>query len=280
MAATNHAAAVALAARSAARLDQIFGRIGGVDQPGGAIWRAYRVARQALGASFTPAQLADVQQVLLASLRDAAHELLQLAAAGGQQSAQAQLAAYGIPSGSLPPLDRLIAQIRDALAGAELARQQQIAVLYTITPDPALIIGDGERLGALAPGATASDLARWLTTAHQAAFTNAVQRAPTRFRRQAIATLSGHTTDCCLRVHGQVVELDQPFTLTGTPRFADTLMDPPFHHYCRTVTALVLPGEVDDAVTAQMTRGAQAELRARAQGATTQRSRSGSALEP
>lgn len=52
--------------------------------------------------------------------------------------------------------------------------------------------------------------------------------------KQAIAVVSAETTDCCLRVHGQIQRLDQPYQLTGTPKFADALMTPPFHWNCRT----------------------------------------------
>lgn len=58
------------------------------------------------------------------------------------------------------------------------------------------------------------------------------------YGRQAIAAIDERTTDCCLRVHGQVVGLDKPFHLTGTPRFADYIQSPPFHYSCRTVEAL------------------------------------------
>jgi hypothetical protein len=53
----------------------------------------------------------------------------------------------------------------------------------------------------------------------------------TTYQKQAIATLDERTTDCCLRVHGQTQPIDEPFKLTGTPRYADEIQDPPFHWY-------------------------------------------------
>lgn len=51
------------------------------------------------------------------------------------------------------------------------------------------------------------------------------------YQKQAIATIDERTTDCCLKVHGQIQNIDDPFILTGTPRFADEMQDPAFHWY-------------------------------------------------
>lgn len=81
------------------------------------------------------------------------------------------------------------------------------------------------------------------------------------FQKQAIATIDERTTDCCLRVHGQTKPLDEPFKLTGTPRFADEIQDPPFHWYCRTSEALYHPEfEQFGIPTQQMIDAAQYEL--------------------
>lgn len=86
----------------------------------------------------------------------------------------------------------------------------------------------------------------------------------TQVQRQAIATMSPETTDCCLRVHGQIVDIDEPFTLTGTPRFADQLMHPSFHWNCRTSIAMYHPiFEQGGLTTANMRANAQIELRRR-----------------
>jgi hypothetical protein len=63
-----------------------------------------------------------------------------------------------------------------------------------------------------------------------------------------------------------VVGMDEDFTLTGTPRFADKIHDPPFHHWCRTAEALVLAQMAEDALTRQMREAAAAELKAREDG--------------
>jgi len=78
--------------------------------------------------------------------------------------------------------------------------------------------------------------------------------------KQACAAIDERTTDCCLRVHGQVVPLRKKFKLTGEPRYADRLAWSPFHWYCRTSVALVTADEVEDDLTEQMLAAAAAEL--------------------
>jgi len=53
-------------------------------------------------------------------------------------------------------------------------------------------------------------------------------------QKQAIASINARTTQTCLRVHGQIRDLDQPFELTGEPRFEREMQQPPFHWNCRT----------------------------------------------
>ena len=84
------------------------------------------------------------------------------------------------------------------------------------------------------------------------------------FKRQAIAAIDERTTDTCLRVHGQVVGMTDPFKLTGTPRYADEVPAPPFHDYCRTAVVLVRNEDVNDRTTNLMRDAARAEINARA----------------
>lgn len=85
------------------------------------------------------------------------------------------------------------------------------------------------------------------------------------FKRQAIAAIDENTTDCCLRVHGQIVGLDEPFHLTGQPRFGPYIQNPPFHWHCRTSQALHTPAmERIGVPTGEMRDAARAERDARA----------------
>lgn len=87
------------------------------------------------------------------------------------------------------------------------------------------------------------------------------------YRRQAIAAIDKRTTQCCLNVHGQIVDMDKPFKLTGTPRYGSELMWAPFHWRCR--TSIVLYHEAMEAVgitTSAMRTLARLEEAARSRG--------------
>lgn len=89
-------------------------------------------------------------------------------------------------------------------------------------------------------------------------------QAGRQWQKQAVAAIDERTTDCCLRVHGQVQPLKTPFHLTGTPRFADRMQHPPFHRYCRTVeTVYAAEMEAVGETTAEMRDAARAEIEAR-----------------
>lgn len=91
-----------------------------------------------------------------------------------------------------------------------------------------------------------------------------VRRQIPAVRKQAIAAIGGNTTDCCLRVHGQIVEVDEPFVLTGTPRFADRMQYPGFHWNCRTTIVMHHPAFEAGAMSTERLRAdAQAEQRRR-----------------
>jgi hypothetical protein len=87
--------------------------------------------------------------------------------------------------------------------------------------------------------------------------------AGNEFMRQAVAAIDERTSDCCLRVNGQVVGMDEPFQLSGTPRYADALLNPGFHDYCRTSVVLVRRSEADDELSQRMRTAARDELQAR-----------------
>lgn len=93
------------------------------------------------------------------------------------------------------------------------------------------------------------------------------QRTQTEYKKQAIAVIDQKTTDCCLRVHGQIQPLDKPFILEGTPRYSDKVDSPPFHWNCRTAMSLYTEKMEEKGVpTSEMVDAAQAELNAREDG--------------
>lgn len=88
-----------------------------------------------------------------------------------------------------------------------------------------------------------------------------VRESVPEVQKQAVSALGRNTTNCCLRVHGQIQPVDEPFELTGTPRFADRMMYPAFHWRCRTTVSMYHPSfEHSGLTTANMRAAAQAEL--------------------
>lgn len=83
--------------------------------------------------------------------------------------------------------------------------------------------------------------------------------------RQAVATISANTTKTCLRVHGQIRRLDEPFDIVGTPSFGRKQMNPGFHWRCRTSQVAYHPAfeERSSVTTAGMREKARAELEKR-----------------
>lgn len=85
-----------------------------------------------------------------------------------------------------------------------------------------------------------------------------------KIQKQAVATIGPRTTRCCLRVHGQIRDVDKPFDLTAEPHFARQMMTPAFHWFCRTSVAMYHPVfEQGNMTTASMRASAAAELNRR-----------------
>lgn len=133
-----------------------------------------------------------------------------------------------------------------------------------------LVAGDASRVSLWIVGGNAlqlnTELALWSAANGLIGWLGAAAKVQLgiRYQKQAIAVIDERTTDCCLRVHGQVQPLDQPFHLAGTPRFAGRVMNPPFHWRCRTATTLYLPEmEARGIPTTAMRDAARDEIEAR-----------------
>lgn len=82
-----------------------------------------------------------------------------------------------------------------------------------------------------------------------------------KVQKQAVASIGPRTTKCCLRVHGQIRDVGEPFDLTAEPRFARQMMHPAFHWNCRTSEAMYHPiFEQGGLTTVSMRSSAAAEL--------------------
>lgn len=274
-------------------LEALFARyLGSAEHPRGRVLSAYRNARRSMATAYRQGQTRrtgaalETLRELQYTLRAIGAESIPQAVDIGQASAQAQTQAYQ-QNGTDVSAPAEAPDILALAAGWNAVVDGQIATVQAMilaNAEQELILGDDERLGMLQPAPVQREGSRWLAYAmamgilawlmgrdgerplvgYRVVTSGPLigQRKEVEFRRQAIAAIDERTTDCCLRVHGQIVGLKEKFTLTGTPRFADKMRDPPFHWYCRTSVALY-QDEHDDGMTAEMREAAGAELKAR-----------------
>lgn len=229
---SEHQIVIDAALRTNEELARLFARLGNTDAPNGKVLSAYRMARRALRGDVNnlPMLLATLME-LRERVRDVVGEVLADAVDVGMMQAARELKAYGLGAGMSNPADPRAAT--DAILSALDAQVTRVkALAINGIQDEALVLGDEERVGILSPTPVISEASKWTgalaVAAWMANIEHATRGSGDEFHRQAIAAIDERTTDCCLRVHGQVVGLQEDFHLTGT-RFADYLRNPPFH---------------------------------------------------
>ncbi len=279
-----HEQAVALGNRTGDELYDLFAAMGMSGFPDGWLLRSYRNARRALMGMQGMDSIRDVNDIL-GNLRDAieaqSEGLFDDAAGIGAGQAEEELALYGIspqPTGSF-----LSALVAAAVSALMAALDQQLAGVRALVisgvADEAMILGDDTVGGLLTPGPVLSMGARWLATTVDNSWSLTVSKsldvagARSEFVRQAVAAIDERTTQCCLKVHGQVAGMDQDFNLEGDPwpsarKYGYTARKPPFHWWCRTSSVLVRASAADDQLTRNMVLAAQVETNARDKRAT------------
>lgn len=252
-------------------LGTLFNKIGNIDHPRGVIPTAYRNARRALRSALRErsrtAAAGEVLDQLQGTVRTGLTPIFTGAEQYGQDNALRQLNAYGLRQTA--PTEGLGSQAHSAIDGtlAVIHQQHRTALaMIALDLDPALILGDDERVGVLRPGDAIAAAAFWTATMLWSGFEKVITAQldrdpgmPQDIHKLAVAAVDSRTTGCCLKVHGQVQPFYQPFHLTGTPRYADRLDWSPFHPYCRTSIALYLR-EFDDGITQGMHEAASAQL--------------------
>lgn len=273
--ATAHARAVRSAYRLNEDLGILFARMGTTQHPNGAVLRAYRNTHRALrgvlddGSREKRWQVSEVMTSFRREVSEATRPIMQDATTMAAHSATTQLQAYGVDVGgrstagiALPVIDAAMAAVMAVLDGQIAA----VTAMVATDADPALILGDDSRQGVLLPAALTVAAAFWAVKVASSTWDHIVvnwRGTRQEFLKQAIAAIDERTTDCCLQVHGQVQPLKEPFKLSGTPRYADELQEPPFHWNCRTAMALVTPEDADDQLSQDMREAARAERDAR-----------------
>lgn len=269
-----HEAAVRSALRAGDRIGRLIARLGTAEHPRGEVLAAYRNAERGLGEVLRRAQSGglryEVGEVLGGLRRDVgqtARQVLSDARVIGQEEARRQAEAQGIGGVMMvQPVD--VSAMETAWLAVVDAQIATASALVATGADAGEIVGDESRAGVLRPAVVVAEGGRWIAGAVSAAMIGwwgqvIGSRGREVWFHQAVAAIDERTTDCCLRVHGQVQRLDRPFRLTGTPRYADKQDHPPFHWYCRTAEALLREDQVGDRLTREMVDAALAELGAR-----------------
>jgi hypothetical protein len=268
MTAAQHRQAIQVALEVNDQIGETVARfIGTAHHPRGRLLAAYRNARRALAGNLRPADAREILNGLRSEATGAVQEALASGVTGGLAAGRRSLEIYRVSevSAATPGLERAgLTAVTAVLDGQILAIQ---AMIDAGIADEALILGDENRVGLLSPAPVQRESARWIALATVGALALVASRGTASsgrtYFKQAVAAIDERTTNCCLLVNGQVQPQNKPFVLNGTPRFADKIDHPPFHHHCRTAEALVEDADADDEYTREMRDAARAELTAR-----------------
>lgn len=267
--------AVESAERANDRLADLFARAANPESGRGVVGTPYAAARLGMTAALEKRNPTNSARQVMSALRDALEtgvgKLYKVAQSDGVAEARRQLAFFE-EAGAMNDATRaeLEAQL-DAALLATLARMdaQTATINAMLVTGTAIdtIVGDDERPGQLRPSDIVVGVAYWLAVLTWGAWEAfARHNAPKALENKvAVAALDLRTTDCCLKVTGQVQPFGKPFALTGMPRFADKINYPPFHNRCRTAVAFY-QAQYDDGLTAQMRAEARQILSERAAG--------------
>lgn len=264
-----HAQSINAAERTSRELHRLFWKLGTKDHPRGRIISAYRVARKAIKPELEAGNIGAARAILIElslAIKASTNDVLRDAGSLGYAQAERELSIYGLGAPGAIDETLIALGLGAVLSQFDGQMQRTLATLAT-GGAAALIIGDASRVGLLSPAPVIREAAKWTATAAFLVYSGAIQMPgmDEEYARQAIAGIDERTTDCCLRVHGQVVPMNGKFKLVGTPRYADELERSPFHDYCRTSICLVPIKETGDNLTRTMVDAARAELTARAE---------------
>ena len=255
-------------------LERLFARyLGSAEHPRGAVLTAYRVAIAAIqdiyrrGAMSLESEVRDVLNTLRMTLQGIARAAVGEAATLGASSAVAQVAVYQ-KAGAIVPVARQLADVEALTASWMAVVTGQVETVATMA---AAGTEAGMVEAALVPSHIAREGSKWLASAAAMGFAGWTAGLPIAgmpvddypYQRQAIAAVDGRTTDCCLAVNGQIVDFDEPFTLTADPRpWGNKVMYPRFHWNCRT-SAVIYQKEYDDGVTEELRELSRGEKKRR-----------------
>lgn len=217
-----------------------------------------------------PTELRYLMTDFISRVQDEVRRTLEKAEAGGRSAGFASLSLRKINTSIQPVYTDTVTPAVDAVT--EVANQQasQTVAIALVGGNVEQVVGDGvNSVGFLSQGTLNRLLAGYITALLLSRYEETLeafiqeQIDDNTYYKQAVAAIDENTTECCLIVHGQFQPMDKPFILTGSPRFADEIEQPPFHWNCRTALALVHASERYDGLTQEMLLAAADEMKAR-----------------
>jgi hypothetical protein len=156
-----------------------------------------------------PLAAGEAMTALVGAVEAAARRALSDAAEAGSRQAERTLAVYGLrPQGAARP------DIEGGVRAVRLAVERQREALLTLAlngqADEALALGDGSRVGLVAPGAAT---ARQVTGSRMLLAACSGLRAGNGWQQNNSTSRPSRrwtsATDCCLQVNGQAVALER-----------------------------------------------------------------------
>lgn len=253
--ANQHEEAIASALNTVEELGTLFDRLA---LGNSALHRAYRTVLRALKGNLDDVMaVSEAMETLVASVRAISTEYYGEAVDVGIEQSATDLGIYGIGAPEAVDDEIVNPALATTIQAVEVQAERTIS-LVRLEMDESYILGDENRQGVVRPEPVVGEMKFWMTALAMLAYSTGVSKA-TGVRRQAVAQVDDVTTNTCLNVHGQMVGRKEKFHLTGTPRFAGEMLNPPFHRGCRTAIALILDQYVDGKVTEGMRKDAIAQ---------------------
>lgn len=247
------------ALRTNRELGKLFAKLGTAEHPRGKVLVAYRNARRALRDVLgRPGlmRMLEAQEVMTGlkdSVRTVADTTLDSAIELGWKQAEAEAQVW-----ELEPLMPFVDTVSMSNAWVGIIEQQERGILATLAigADPALILGSDTTVGLLRPDTVVREGTHWLAVAIGLALRGALgpsmQASGREWGKQPVASVDVNTTECCLRVNGQVVRESAKFHTIGSPAYAKWQDWTDFHWNCRTSIVMVPMDEANDDLTAML----------------------------
>lgn len=254
--ANKHEMAIASALNTVDELGKLFDRLAVGNS---AVHVAYRTVLRALKGNLgNVVAVNEAMETLKASIRTISREYYGEAVDLGVEQSITDLGLYGRAAEVREVDDKIADPALAATLQAVEGQAEHTLSLVKLEMDESYILGDENRQGVVRPAPIIGVIKFWVAALVLSSYKEGTSEV-TGARRQAVAQVDQHTTRTCLNVHGQMVGRNEKFYLTGTPRYASEMLNPPFHRGCRTAIALIFDQYVDSKVTEGMRKEAIAQ---------------------